>query len=601
MWKISNYLFQRSDHYTQGGHTNVWTQNFDPLSNIGLSALVAAIPIFFLFYALAIRRMKGHTAGVITVLLAILVAVIEYKMPVSLAVGSTVYGALNGLFPIGWIVITAVFLYNLTVKTGQFEVIKQSIAKITDDRRLQAILIGFSFGAFLEGAAGFGAPVAIAAGMLTGLGFKPLYAAGLCLIANTAPVAFGAIGIPVITAGQVTGIDANAISEMVGRQLPVLSLFVPFWLVFIMSGWKGVKEVWPVLLVSGGSFAVTQWFVSNYMGPMLPDILSAVVSIAATILMLKVWKPKNVWRFEGEEASTTSSATRLRAGHVIKAWSPFLILTIFVGDWGIKAVKALLDKVTFKFHFPVIDGVISAPGGKPIAILYTVNWLSAAGTAILIAAILSMFILRVRPGTGLRIFGETLRTLGKPLITIMAVLGFAYIANYSGASTTMAKALTVTGAAFAFLSPFLGWLGVFITGSDTSANALFAPLQAVTATQLDLPQVLTVAANSSGGVTGKMISPQSIAVAAAAVGLIGQEGSLFRFTVKHSLFFAAIIGVITTLQAYVFPGMIPAAKKAAASASAGATDLSMGIWILVLSLVVTFLINLFVNRKKQIA
>ncbi|GIM47737.1 lactate permease [Collibacillus ludicampi] len=576
----------------------MWTQNFDPLHHIGISALVAAIPIYFLFYALAVRRMKGHVAGVLTAILAILVAVVEYRMPVSLALGSTVYGALYGLFPIGWIVVTAVFLYNVTVKTGQFAVIKESIARITDDRRLQAVLIGFSFGAFLEGAAGFGAPVAIAAGMLTGVGFHPLYAASLCLIANTAPVAFGAIGIPIITAGAVTGLDANGISAMVGRQLPLLSLLVPFWLVKIMCGWKGVKEVWPALLVSGGSFALTQWFTSNFMGPMLPDILSSVISMIATGLVLKVWKPKHVWRFPNDEVEPTTVRRQITAGDVLKAWSPFLILTLFVGDWGIQAVKNLLERVTVKFHFPLVDGAILAPNGKAISVIYTFNWLSAAGTAILLSALLSMMILRVSLMDGARIFADTIRQLAKPLMTIMAVLGFAFLANYSGMSTTMGKALTVTGSAFTFLSPFLGWLGGFITGSDTSANALFAQLQAVTAANLHLPQVLMVAANSSGGVTGKMISPQSIAVAAAAVGLIGKEGELFRFTVKHSLFFAAIIGGITTLEAYVFPSLIPETKKAVSTVG-GAASTGTGIWILLLSLLLVVLSAVWANRRKK--
>lgn len=546
----------------------MWTQNFNPLGNIGLSALVAAIPIFYLFWALAVKRMKGHVAGLSTVLLALLVAIIVYQMPVSLAVTGTINGMLFGLFPIGWIVIAAVFLYNLTVKTGQFEIIKDSIATITEDRRLQALLIAFSFGAFLEGAAGFGAPVAIAAGMLVGLGFNPLYAAGLSLIANTAPVAFGAIGIPIITAGSVSGIDAFTISQMVGRQLPFLSLFVPFWIVFIMSGWKGAKEVMPAILVNGGTFALTQYLVSNHMGPMLPDILSAVVSMVATVLLLKVWQPKNIWRFADERDAARTEPTRHKGGKILRAWSPFIVLTLMVADWGIKGVKDLVDLVSVKVPFPIINQAFQAPGGKPIGVAFNFNWLQAAGTAILIAALISMFLLRISLSDGWRTFKESLHMLRYPLVTIMSVLGFAFIANYSGMSNSLGLALSATGVAFAFLSPFIGWLGVFITGSDTSSNALFATLQKVTAGNLGLDPVLTVAANSSGGVTGKMISPQSIAVAAAATGLVGREGELIRFTIKHSIFFTAIVGVITFLQAHYLQWMIPKISTTASASTA---------------------------------
>ncbi len=554
-----------------------WTQIINPFNNIGLSALVAAIPIIFLFIALAGLRMKGHLAGLITVVIALLVAVAAFHMPVKYALLSTLYGAMFGLFPIGWIVVTAVFLYNLTVKTGQFEIIKDSIASITDDRRLQALLIAFSFGAFLEGAAGFGTPVAITAAMLVGLGFNPLYAAGICLIANTAPVAWGAIGIPIITAGAVTGLDAMAISQMTGRQLPLLSVFVPFWLIVIMSGWKGAKEVMPAILVSGVSFAGMQWFSSNYLSPMLPDIMSSLASIICLVLFLRVWKPKNTWRF-AEEPAATLEIKRHSPGIVLKAWSPFIILTILIGDWGLKPVKALLDIVTIKLPIVGLDKMIII-GGKPLAVVYAFNWLSAAGTAILLTAVVTAFVLRIGPSRFFAIFGETIVNLRFALLTIACVLGFAYVANWSGMTPTLGKAFTVTGVIFPFMAAFLGWLGVFITGSDTSSNALFGNLQKVTAESMGINPVLTVATNSAGGVAGKMISPQSIAVGCASTGLLGREGDLFRFTLPHSIFFTVLVGIITMVQAYVFPWMIPHATKAAAAAKAasggGATILAI--------------------------
>lgn len=570
-----------------------WTQVVNPLGNIGLSALVAAVPIFFLFIALAGLRMKGHIAGLITVVLAIIVAVAAFGMPAQHALLSTLYGALYGMWPIGWIVVTVVFLYNLTVKTGQFEIIKDSIASITDDRRLQALLIAFSFGAFLEGAAGFGTPVAITAAMLVGLGFNPLYAAGLCLIANTAPVAFGAIGIPIITAGAVTGLDAMAISQMTGRQLPLLSLFVPFWLVVIMSGWKGAREVLPAILVSGLSFAGMQWFSSNYLSPMLPDIMSSLSSIVCLVLFLRVWKPKKVWRF-AEEPAATLKIKQHSPGSILKAWSPFIILTILIGDWGLNPVKALLDMSTIKFHMTGLDQMILV-GGKPLEVIYKFNVLSAAGTAILITAIITAFILRISPGMFFRTLGETLKSMRFALLTIASVLGFAYVANWSGMTPTLGKAFTITGAIFPFMSAFLGWLGVFITGSDTSANALFGNMQRVTAESMGINPILTVATNSSGGVAAKMISPQSIVVGCASTGLQGKEGDLFRFTLPHSIFFTVLVGFISMLQAYVFPWMIPAALKAHAAA-AGAT--SGGSTILIATGVVVLILGIVAYRQN---
>lgn len=547
-----------------------WAQVYDPLGNLWLSALIALIPIAFFFVALAVFRMKGHIAGTITVALALLVAILLYKMPVSMALASAVYGFFYGLWPIAWIIITAVFLYKITVKTGQFDIIRSSILSITEDQRLQMLLVGFSFGAFLEGAAGFGAPVAITAALLVGLGFNPLYAAGLCLIANTAPVAFGAMGIPITVAGQVTGIDPFEIGQMAGRQLPLLSIIVPFWLIAIMDGWRGIKETYPAVLVAGVSFAVTQFFTANYIGPELPDITSALVSLVCLTLFLKKWKPKRIFRFEGQELSKVpaTQTQTYRPREIIKAWSPFMILTIMVTIWSLKPFKALfskdglLESWVFKVSVPYLDKLVTkmppiVAEAKPYDAVYKFDWFSATGTAILLAAIITVFVLKMRPVEAVKTFFETVSELKRPIYSIGMVLAFAFVANYSGLSATLALLLAGTGAMFTFFSPFLGWLGVFLTGSDTSSNALFCSLQATTAQQIGVSDTLLVAANTTGGVTGKMISPQSIAVACAAVGLVGKEADLFRFTLKHSLIFATFVGIITTLQAYVFPWMIP--------------------------------------------
>jgi L-lactate transport len=543
-----------------------WQQIYDPLGNIWLSSLIAAIPIIFFFVALAVIRMKGYLAGTITVGLALLVSIFFYNMPVGMALAAAADGFLFGLWPIAWIIITAVFLYKITVKTGQFEIIRASVVSVTEDQRLQMLLVGFSFGAFLEGAAGFGAPVAITAALLVGLGFNPLYAAGLCLITNTAPVAFGAMGIPIIVAGQVTGIDAFKIGAMAGRQLPLLSVLIPFWVIMIMDGWRGVRETWPAILVCGGTFAVTQFLTANFIGPELPDITSALVSLVSITVFLKFWKPKNIFRFPGQEV--TIKAENHALGTIIKAWSPFAILTIFVTVWSLKPFKALFAKsgdlawTVINTPVPMLDKlvikmppIVNVP--TPYGAVYSFNWLAATGTAILLAAIVSILVLRMKPVEAIKTFVSTLNDLKLPVFSIGMVLAFAYIANYSGLSATLALLLAGTGIAFPFFSPFLGWIGVFLTGSDTSSNALFCNLQANTAHQIGVSDTLMVAANSTGGVTGKMISPQSIAVACAAVGLVGKESDLFRFTLKHSLMLATLVGIITTLQAYVFTWMIP--------------------------------------------
>ncbi|OFW82004.1 MAG: lactate permease [Alicyclobacillus sp. RIFOXYA1_FULL_53_8] len=551
-----------------------WSQIYSPIGHsAGWSALVASLPILYFFWALAIRRMKGHIAALTTVLLAIVDSVLVFHFPVGKAVSSTVFGMFTGLWPIGWIVFAAVFLYKITVKTGHFDVIRHSISGVTDDRRIQALLIAFAFGAFLEGAAGFGAPVAIAGAMLVGLGFKPIYAAGLCLIADTAPVAFGAIGIPITALAGVTHTNPMFISQVVGRQLPLMSLILPFWIVIVMAGWKGMKEVFPAVLTAGVSFATTQFLVSNYLGPQLPDVLSALVSLVSLIVLLRFWKPKTTFYFEhdenalaaGQTAATLAPGTttmKLSGGAIFRSWSPFIVLTLMIILWTLPPVKALLDHATMMFNWPNLNKEIMkvAPiASKPTALAAVFKWdvLSATGTAIFIAAFITKFICGQSFSAWFKTLAETFKELRFPLLTIATVVGFGQLMNFSGMSATMALALASTGVLFPFFAPLLGWIGVFLTGSDTSSNLLFGNLQQLTAQQLNLNPYLMLGANSSGGVMGKMISPQSIAVGASATGLVGREGELYRFTIKHSLIFLLIISIITVLQAYVVPGMIP--------------------------------------------
>jgi len=525
--------------------------------SIWVSALVALIPILYLFWALAIKKMKGYVAGLTTLLLAVILAAFFFKMPVGMAAMISSYGAVYGFMPIGWIIISAGFLYKITVKTGQFEIIRSSIVAITDDRRLQAILIAFGFGAFLEGAAGFGAPVVISAALLIGLGFKPLYAAGLCLIANTVPVAFGSVGIPITTFGNF-GYDVPAISAMVGRQLPFVSLFVPFYLVLIMAGWKKTKEVLPAIFVAGGTFATVQFLTSNFIGPELPDILSSLTSIAALAVFLRFWKPKNVYQFQ-DEKPTEANRQRYSGKQIFKAWSPFIILTVMVSLWGIPQIKAILNDraLTWIQDVPAVMGHLFNADGDPTALQYKIPFLGLAGTAVFFSAIISKFILGQTWIDFVKTFAETCKEIALPLVTIMSVLALSNIANYSGMMLAIAATLAKTGSTFHFLSPVLGWLGVFITGSDTAANNLFGPLQYKTAKYVAMDPVLALAANASGGVTGKMISPQSIAVACAAVGLAGKESDLFRFTIKHSFILLFMICVITFLQSSILSFMIP--------------------------------------------
>jgi lactate permease len=536
-----------------------------------------------------------------------LIAMLTYHMPIQLVMLSTLHGALYGLFPICWIIISAVFLFNVTVKSGQFEIIKDIMASITPDRRLQALLIAFSFGAFLEGAAGFGAPVAISGAMLVGLGFNPLYAAGLCLIANTAPVAFGSVGTPILMASRMSDIPELAISQMVGRTLPILSLMLPLYLVILMSGFKKSVEVLPAIIISGVSFAFVQWFTSNYMGPMLPDVLAGLASIFCLLFLLKYWKPTTIWRFKEEPTVQLDSALKHAALQILRAWSPFIIMTLFIVAWGLQPVKDALNSIGFtKFQIPGLDGSILKPDGSPLVIkAFDFNYLSAPGSAVILATLLSIPLIGISFKESIKIFGATLKQLMFPIITIASIVGYAFVANYSGMSITMAFALASTGALFPFFSPILGWLGVFLTGSDTSANALFSKIQSSTATTLGFDPVVAVSANASGGVTGKMISPQSIAVGAAAVGLIGKESDLFRFTFKHSFFMLFIICVLTCLQVYVMKWIVPSYQKIVIVVSTNklalSSNITQGCWyLLILALAVLLVIlPLTINKKSR--
>ncbi|MCR2063484.1 L-lactate permease [Campylobacter helveticus] len=540
----------------------MYQQLTDPLGSIWLSALLAFLPILCFLICLLAFKLKGYQAGFVTVIVASAVAFYAYDMPFSLIGASFVQGFAQGMWPIAWIIIAAIFLYKLSVKSGSFEVIKESVMSITPDHRIQVILIGFCFGSFLEGAIGFGGPVAITAALLVGLGLKPLHAAGLCLIANTAPVAFGAVGIPIIAMSNLVGVEQYEISAMVGRMLVPLSLSVPFFIVFLMDGIKGIKETYPAVLVAAVSFTITQFISSNYLGAELPDIVSAVVSLVCTTIFLKFWSPKNIFRLD--DLTDFSHHTQLEFGKVFKAWLPFILLIICIIIWTQPWFKAFFDKgAVFDYtkvalSFNNIEGSIVDSAGKALSLNMDINLIALqAGTAILVAALLTIFFLRIKSSVVEDALGDTLKEMAMPCITIGLVVAFAFIAKNSGMSTTLGTAFATTGDAFSFFSPVIGWIGVFLTGSDTSANLLFGPLQQAAATSLGVPEALFLAANSVGGVVGKMISPQSITIACAAVGLVGKESELFKFTLKYSVAFIILIGIWTCIIAFLMPGIIP--------------------------------------------
>jgi lactate permease len=540
-----------------------WTQIYDPLGQLFLSAAVASLPVVVLLGLLAFGHARAHLAAVAGLLSALGIAIFIYGMPTPLALAAAANGAAFGLFPIGWIVLTAIFVYDITVETGQFNVVKDSIASLAADRRIQALLIAFSFGAFIEGAAGFGTPVAISAAMLIGLGFKPLQAAGLALIGNTAPVAYGALGTPIIALARVTGLPLEDLSAMVGRQLPVFSLIVPFWLVWAMCGFRSMREVWPACLVSGLTFAVAQFAVSNYHGPWLVDIIGALVSILSLVVLLRVWQPKTIWRFEDEREVKAAKGPALETGAVVRAWMPWVILSLLVFAWGLPQMKAFLNGLSNpQLPIPMLDHaifrappVVAAPKSEEAVFVF--NWLSATGTSLLLAGIISGLMLGIGPGRLVTLFGRTLLRVRMSLITIAAMLALGFTTRYGGLDATMGLAFASTGVLFPFFSPMLGWLGVALTGSDTSSNVLFGNLQQITAQQLGISPLLAAASNSSGGVMGKMIDAQSIVVASVATEQQGQEGVILRYVFFHSLALACLVGLLVLLQAYVFPGIVP--------------------------------------------
>lgn len=533
----------------------MWPQNYTPIAeSLGWSALVAALPVLVLLYAIGIHRVSAWKSSLLGFATAVLVAAVAYRMPFGLLIDSALYGAAFGAFPIFWIIYWAILLYRITMDTGQFEILKDSIGHLTTDQSLQALLIGFAFGAFLEGAAGFGTPVAVAAAILSGLGFSAFYASSICLLANTAPVAFGSIGIPLVTLAATTGLPINDLSANVGRICAPLSLIIPSYLVMVMDGWKGLRRVWPAACVCGIAFAGVQFFTSNFIGPYLTDILSSLAAIGALVLLLRFWKPT-----EGADVGTI--VTRHGVGKIVKAWSPYFLLIVLILLWSIEGVKTVFNQVTWTFPWPGLHNLVQQTvpvvrTSTPYPALYRLRWLAESGTACAFAAIGSALFLRVRPRRMVELAVLSGRQLVFSFISVTTVLALAFLMNYSGATGTLGLAFATTGRAFPFFSALLGWLGVFLTGSDTSSNALFGNLQKITALHLGLKPSLMAAANSSGGVMGKMISLQSIAVAAAAAGLkSSDEPKLFRFTLRHSLFLATLIGLLTLGYAYVFPDL----------------------------------------------
>ena len=567
-----------------------WLQNYDPLGSEVLSTLVAALPIVVLLGLLGWGHVRAHFAAGAGLFTALAAAILVFRMPVTPALAAAVGGAGYGLFPIGWIVLMAIFLYALTVETGQFEIVKRSVASLSPDRRIQALLIAFSFGAFVEGAAGFGTPVAISSALLIGAGFRPLQAAGLALIANTAPVAFGGLGTPIMALADSTGIDPMLLSQMAGRQLPFFSLLVPAWMICTMSGWRGLKGVWPAVLVCGGSFAAVQFYTSNYIGARLVDVAAGIASLVSLTLFVKVWRPKEVWRF-ANEPSHLAAISEPSADHTAKetavlgpppeivyadsrwavtsAWMPWVLLSLCVFAWGLTDVKKFFDEHTGgKYPVPGLHQCVQrnkevtpvSADGKPIKpedAEFKFNWLSATGTSIFASAILSAIWMGVSPVRFGRVLLRTVIRMRYPLLTIGLMLAIAYVTRYSGMDATLGLAFTRTGVLYPFFAAMLGWLGVALTGSDTSANALFGSLQKITAERLGLNPILICTANSTGGVMGKMIDAQSIVVSAVATQQPGHEGEILRYVFWHSVALAALMGLLTLAQAYWWTWMVP--------------------------------------------
>jgi lactate permease len=538
------------------------------MGDMVLSTLLAAIPVVVMLVGLGFLHMKAHIAAAAGLIAALLVAVVTYGMPVSMAANAAFYGGLTGLLPIGWIVLNIIFLHQLTEQNGSFKILQDSIAGITEDRRLQLLLIAFAFGAFFEGAAGFGTPVAVTAAILIGLGFSPLAASGLSLIANTAPVAFGALGTPILTLAKVHGYDAMAVSAMVGRQLPFFSLLVPFWLIWAFAGRRAMMQVWPAILVTGASFAIMQFLVSNYIGPELVDVIAAVVSMTCLVGFLKVWQPAEIWTsvsLKGHETDGGEGhvAPKVHATHsradVIRAWTPWAILTVFIFIWGLPPVKEFWNSI-FAPKFPLegLHNLIEkmppvVPTPKTEAAVYTLNLLSSTGTGILLSAIVGGLVMKYNPLQLVRIFFNTLWLVRYSLLTIVLMLALGSLTRYSGTDTTLGLAFANTGMFYPFFGTLMGWLGVALTGSDTASNVLFGGMQKVAAEQLGLSPNLMGAANSSGGVMGKMVDAQSIVVASTATRWFNHEGDILRYVFFHSIALACLVGILVSLQAYVYP------------------------------------------------
>jgi lactate permease len=550
----------------------MWNQIYNPLNNTFLSTAAAALPVVTLLILIASNKVKAHIAAVIALIVANFVAIVIFTMPADMSLRATVLGAITGFFPIGWIVLNVIFLYRLTVEKGTFQTLQSTIGGVTEDRRLQLLLIAFSFGAFFEGASGFGTPVAVTGAILIGLGFSPLAASGLSLIANTAPVAYGALGTPIAGLASVTGLDPFALGAMVGRQLPFFSLIVPFWLIWAFAGYRGMKEIWPAILVTGVSFAVPQFLISNFINPWIVDIGASLISMACLIGFLKIWKPKVVWTSPALRTHDDSAATMTRkpakaavepgTRQIWFALLPWIIVCVILLLWGTNAVKAALNAyATWNYPVPGLHNVINkvapvVPTPTKEGAVFSFTWLSYTGSGMLIAAIISGLLMGFSPAGLVKEYGKTIKICAYSLITISAMLAIGTLTRLSGIDATLGLAFAGTGVLYPFFGTLLGWLGVALTGSDTASNILFGNLQKVTSQQLGLSPILMAAANSSGGVMGKMIDAQSIVVASTATNWFGHEGTILRFVFKHSIALACLVGILVMLQAYVFTGMI---------------------------------------------
>jgi lactate permease len=560
-----------------------WSQIYDPAGNAALSTLLAALPVLVLLGTLGGFRVRAHIAALLGLATSLLIATVVFGMPARMAFSAGLYGAAFGLFPIGWIILNVIFLYQLTKERGLFDTLRESITGLTEDRRLQLLLVAFGFGAFFEGASGFGTPVAVTGAILMGLGFTPLAASGLSLIANTAPVAFGALGTPIVGLQSVTGLDLRDLSAMVGRQLPFFSLIVPFWLIWAFAGFRGMLEIWPAILIAGVSFAIPQFLISNFHGPWLVDVIASVVSVGSLALFIKWWSPKRIWRLPGEMPETTAVLVGpegevkngLKLNHqplhrasgdpksqIVRAWVPWIILSIVVFAWGLPLTKTLLDGFSApKIPVPFLDKLVMrippvVTKSTAESAVFNLNWLSATGSGILIASVIAGVVMGHSTRSLLRVYWKTLKLVRLSMLTIAAMLAIGFTTRYSGMDATLGLAFARTGFLYPFFGTMLGWLGVALTGSDTSSNVLFGSLQKITASQLGLSPTLMAAANSSGGVMGKMVDAQSIVVASTATRWYGHEGKILRYVFFHSLALATLVALLVLLQAYVFPSMV---------------------------------------------